>query len=90
MAKMQNLSTAEEAVFSFLRKAFSSSTKKVKPLFEELLEKLKNLTDQPLENRAFMYLDIVSWLESKIQQKPVQTIIRQKFLEAKKRGVAPA
>ena len=86
MAKMQNLSTAEEAVFSFLRKAFSISPKKVKPLFEELLEKLKTMTEQPLENRAFMYLDIVSWLESKIQQKPVQTIIRQKFLAAKKRG----
>ncbi len=86
MAKMQNLSTAEEAIFSFLRKAFSVSPKKVTPFFEELLLKLNSLSDLPLDNRAFMYLDIVSWLESKIQQKPVQTIIRQKFLAAKKRA----
>ena len=85
MAKMQNLSTAEEAVFSSLRNAFRVSPKKVKPLFEELLGKLNAMSDNPMENRAFMYLDIVSWLESKIQQKPVQTIIRQKFLAAKKR-----
>ncbi len=85
MAKMQNLSTAEEAIFGFLRNAFSSSPKKVKPLFEDLLIQLKLISDQPLENRAFMYLDIISWLESKILKKPVQTIIRQKFLASKKR-----
>jgi hypothetical protein len=30
-----------------------------------------------------MYLDIISWLESKIQGKQVQTIIKEKFLAAK-------
>jgi hypothetical protein len=85
MAKMQNLSTAEEAIFGFLRNAFSSSPKKVKPLFEGLLIRLRSISTLPLENRAFMYLDIISWLESKIQEKPVQSIIRQKFLASKKR-----
>jgi len=33
-----------------------------------------------LESRAFMYLDIISWLESKIQDKQVETIIQEKFL----------
>ncbi len=85
MAKMQNLSTAEEAMFSFLRNAFNVSPKKLQPMFEVLLLKLQSLSKDPLETRAFMYLDIISWLESKIQQKPVQTIIRQKFLVAGKR-----
>lgn len=85
MAKMQNLSSVEEALFRFLRNAFRISPKKVKPLFEELLLKLNSITEDRLENRAFMYLDMVSWLESKIQEKNVQTIIRQKFLAAKKR-----
>lgn len=82
MAKMQNLSTAEEAMFDFLRNAFSMSPKKTKSMFEALLFKLQSLSNDPIETRAFMYLDIVSWLESKIQQKPVQTIIQQKFLSA--------
>ncbi len=85
MSKMQNLSTAEEAVFSFLRKSFSSSSEKVKPLFEDLLQKLTSLADQPLENRAFMYLDIVSWLQSKIEGKLVQQVIHEKYMAGKKR-----
>jgi hypothetical protein len=31
-----------------------------------------------------MYLDIISWLESKIQNKDVQTIIKEKFLQNNK------
>lgn len=85
MAKMQNLSAAEEAVFSFLKAAFHSSPNKVKPMFESLLEQLKQMANDRMETRAFMYLDFISWLESKIQRKPVQSIIRQKFLAAKKR-----
>jgi hypothetical protein len=30
-----------------------------------------------------MYLDIISWLESKIQGKQVQAIIKEKFLASK-------
>lgn len=86
MSKMQDLSTAEEAVFRSLRSAFSISPKKVKPLFEELLQQLKPLAEQKSENRAFMYLDFISWLESKIQGKPVQAIIKENFLAAKKRA----
>jgi tetratricopeptide (TPR) repeat protein len=85
MSKMQNLSTAEEAVFSFLKKSFSISPEKVKPLFIELLQILQSLADLPLENRAFMYLDIVSWLQSKIEGKLVQHIIHEKYLSGKKR-----
>jgi tetratricopeptide (TPR) repeat protein len=85
MAKMQNLSAAEEAVFSFLKKSFHSAPNQVKPLFQNLLTQLKEMANDRLETRAFMYLDFISWLESKIQRKPVQSIIRQKFLEAKKR-----
>jgi hypothetical protein len=50
------------------------------------LAKLKELEHDPLETRAFMYLDIISWLESKISNTPVQTVIRNKFLEARKKN----
>ena len=35
-----------------------------------------------------MYLDIISWLESKISAIPVQTVIRNKFLETQKKVTA--
>jgi len=84
MAKMENLSLVEEEVFKFLRRSFRVTTKGLQPEFEKLLEKLKKQERNQFETRAFVYLDIISWLESKISKVPVQTIIRKKFLEKQK------
>jgi len=86
MAKMENLSLVEEEIFRFLRKAFNLSPGQLKPEFENLLEKLKKYEKNRFETRAFVYLDIISWLESKIQDVPVQDIIRQKYLSGRRRG----
>jgi tetratricopeptide (TPR) repeat protein len=81
MAKMENLSLVEEEIFRFLRKSFKLSPKELKPEFSNLLEKLKAYQKNRFETRAFVYLDIISWLESKIRDVPVHKIIREKFLE---------
>ncbi|MFZ6025563.1 MAG: hypothetical protein ACOYVG_14025 [Bacteroidota bacterium] len=83
MAKMQNLSTVEVEIFSFLKQSFKLTPRKLKPQFEMLLNKLKPLEKNSLENRAFMYLDVISWLESKMEGKAVQGIIREKYLLTK-------
>jgi len=79
-------------MFNFLRKSIQNggeensllnSKAAIKKSFTVLLEMLQPLTTNKLESRAFMYLDIISWLESKIQGKQVQTIIKEKFLAAK-------
>ncbi len=84
MYKMQNLSTVEEEIFGFLRNSFRLSPKQLKPQFILLLPELKKLEKNRLESRAFMYLDVISWLESKINDIPVQNVIRQKYLDAKR------
>lgn len=84
MAKMENLSLVEEEMFKFLRRSFHLSPQQLKPEFEKLLEKLKQFEKSRFETRAFVYLDIISWLESKVQDKPVYEIIREKYLERKK------
>ena len=81
MAKMENLGVVEEEIFDFLRRSFRLSPKHLKPEFERLLDKLKKLEKNPFATRAFSYLDIISWLESKIQGVPVQDVIREKFLK---------
>jgi hypothetical protein len=83
MAKLQNLSVVEEEIFKFLRKSLTLSTNKLKPEFEKLLYKLKQFEHRRFETRAFMYLDVISWLESKINNVPVQEIIQQKYLRKK-------
>jgi len=81
MAKMENLSLVEEEIFRFLRKSFKISPRQLQPEFEKLLESLKRYEKNRYETRAFVYLDIISWLESKIRQVPVQNILREKFLK---------
>src|SRR5580698_4504283 len=86
MAKMQNLSRVEEEIFKFLRKSFALTPDQLKPEFGKLVEKLKKYEMNRFETRAFMYLDIISWLESKIQHVPVQDVIREKYLNGERRG----
>ena len=86
MAKMGNLSLVEEEIFKFLRKSFNLSPGQLRPEFEKLLEKLQKYEGNRFETRAFMYLDIISWLESKIRCVPVQDVIREKFLSGRRGG----
>lgn len=84
MAKMENLGVVEEEIFSFLHKAFHLSPKELKAEFETLLLKLKKIETNKSAMRAFAYLDIISWLESKIIDAPVQEVIQKKYMDEKK------
>lgn len=90
MAKMENLSVVEEKIFKFLHHSFHLSPKQVKPEFEKLLDELKKAEGDKLASRAFSYLDIISWLESKVYNQKVQDIIHAKYLERRKEKIAQA
>ena len=92
MAKMENLTVVEEEMFAFIRNTFHLSPRKLKPEFEKLLSKIKGLEKNRFETRAFAYLDIISWLESKVHEKPMHLVIQEKYAAAKKRNyqVLPA
>jgi hypothetical protein len=85
MAKMESLSLVEEEMFKFLRRSFKVGAKALKPEFEKLLEKLRKYERNPAETRAFVYLDVISWLESKIHDEKVQDVIARKFKTSKRR-----
>lgn len=87
MAKMENLSKVEEEMFAFLRRSFRVGAHALKPEFEKLLAKLKKYEGNPLEARAFAYLDVISWLESKIHNVNVQDVIREKYKHRKGPGL---
>ena len=46
--------------------------------FIKLKTQLLQLVNSSYEKRAFIYFDIISWLESKIEKRPVQGIIQEK------------
>lgn len=86
MARMEHLSVVEEEILGFLRNSFRISSSELKGAFSSLLAKLKEQENNPLETRAFSYLDIISWLESKISGVPVQVVIRKKYVERGGKG----
>jgi len=62
----------------------------LKAEFEKFLEKIRHFEKNRFEARAFAYLDLVSWVESKVYQKPMSEIIRDKYLNSKERVYAKA
>jgi hypothetical protein len=84
MAKMQNLSVVEEEIFKFLQQSFKINQQQVKESFEQLRDKLIQYEVNPLERRSFMYLDIISWLDSKIKGVAVQEVIKARWLQKTK------
>ena len=80
---MKNLSAVEEEMFRFLRQSFKLSPDQIKPSFEKLLQRIRKYEGNRFETRAFVYLDVLSWLESKIENIRVQDIIHEKFKRKK-------
>jgi hypothetical protein len=85
MAKMQNLTVVEEEMFRFIRASFQMSRHKLKAELEQFLNKIKQFEKNRFETRAFAYLDIISWVEGKVYEKPMSAVIHQKYLESRKR-----
>jgi hypothetical protein len=50
----------------------------LKAEFEKLHARLKVYEDHPYEKRAFLYLDVISWLESKIENRLVGDVVTEK------------
>jgi hypothetical protein len=85
MAKMDNLTVVEEEMFKFLRHTFHLSRQSVKQELEKFLQKIKKFEKNRFETRAFAYLDVISWVESKVYNKPMSEVIHDKYLASKKR-----
>lgn len=79
MLKKGHVSAYHRLIIGFLRKLHRGLVpKKLNLLFRELKEALLPLTNKRFEKRAFYYFDIISWLESKIENKPVEELIKVK------------
>ncbi|HEU4903531.1 MAG TPA: hypothetical protein VFT06_12085 [Flavisolibacter sp.] len=79
MAKMQNLTELEEEILKFLRRSFHVSPDKTKAELEKFLHRIKKFEKNRLQTRVFVYIDIISWVESKVYRKDLSTIIAEKY-----------
>ncbi len=80
MARLKNLTVVEEQIFTFLRHSTKVRPKELKPELKQFLEKIKHLEKNRFETRSFAYLDIISWVESKVYDKSMSEIIKEKNL----------
>ncbi len=82
LGKKDDLHFYQTRILRFLKKLNNITTDSaLRNAFAELREHLIPLTVNPYEKRAFVYFDIISWLESKIHSRPVKEVIREKALK---------
>ncbi len=82
LAKRDNLQKMQQEIFRFLRKLPRVVPAEIRNEFIKLKDRLIEISSDPFERRPFLYLDIISWLESKIEGKSVQHIIQNKYKES--------
>ncbi|MCG8575582.1 MAG: hypothetical protein MI810_11915 [Flavobacteriales bacterium] len=78
LIKMNDLHRVQVEIIAFLKNLNNIYPSELKNAFKDLFDKLKKLEDHPYEKRSFLYLDILSWLESKIEGKPLHSIVQEK------------
>lgn len=78
LIKMNDLHQVQRQLISFLKNLSNIYPQDLRKQFVKLHGQLSKYKDHPYEKRAYLYLDILSWLESKIQNVPVEVIIQEK------------
>ncbi|KAA1243981.1 hypothetical protein [Aquimarina sp. RZ0] len=78
LIKMNDLHEVQKEMIKFLKNLGDIFPHQIKDAFKKLHKTLKQYEDHPYEKRAFLYLDILSWLESNIEGRPVADIIKEK------------
>ena len=81
LGKMDDQQPMQVEIFRFLRRVGSFAPNQLKDEFIRLKDKLVAIYANPYDRRPFLYLDLISWLESKIAGVPVQDVMRRKFLK---------
>jgi hypothetical protein len=82
MKQRRNLTGVEEEILKFLGNKVELKGNKLKQEFEKLLQAIKTLENNRFETRAFAYFDLISWIESKLENKTMAEIIARKNSDA--------
>ncbi|MFT4790630.1 MAG: hypothetical protein ACI9KR_000236 [Arcticibacterium sp.] len=80
LLKMNDLHAIQKEMIVFLKSLGQIYPTDLPDAFRALHSRLVVYEDHPYEKRAFLYLDILSWLESHLTNRPVSEIIREKAL----------
>lgn len=76
--QLNDLNEVYLKIMQFIKKILKAEQREIKQLFSKLRDELVTYTTHPYEKRTFYYLDIISWLDSKITGKPMLTVMQQR------------
>jgi len=79
LSKLKELQKVQLEIIKFLRRTTTMEASRINEEFRILKDKLIEIEKEDFEKRPFLYLDIISWLESKIQGKSMKEIIFSKL-----------
>ena len=78
LIKMNDLHEVQKEIIRFMKNLNSIYPSDIKKEFIKMKERFVELDKNTYEKRAFLYLDIISWLESKIENRKISDIIKEK------------
>lgn len=83
LLKMKDVQQVQREILNFLKNSVNMDRKDLTIEFKNLKNRLEKIFDNKYERRPFLYLDLLSWLESKIDKLPVAKVVRKRMEEGK-------
>jgi hypothetical protein len=81
----KNFNQYEQLIMQFLKNLKGNeSVAELKKRFIALRDQMIALLALPFEKRSFVYFDIISWLESKIQDRPIQVVFQERLYKSQR------
>ncbi len=78
LLKKQELHTYQKLLLSFMRRLDPSVTpQEMRNRFAALREAMLKLRDNPYEGRAFVYFDMIAWLDSRIEGRSMMEVVKR-------------
>lgn len=76
--KLNDLTQTPKAILQFFKKITQLDPRRAKEEMQNSMQKFNTLAHDPYEKRAFVFLDIRSWLQSLLEQRSIAEIIAEK------------
>lgn len=84
LEKLEELNRAQRETLRFLRSIINKLPEEQTAAFAEYYQNLKTISSDPFEKRAFLYLDTLTWAESKVKGKSIRSVAQAQFKARKK------
>lgn len=79
LLKMKDVQMVQKEILNFLRNSVNMNRGDLTIEFNGLKGRLEKIYSNKYERRPFLYLDLLSWLESKIENVPVAKVVKRRL-----------